>query len=499
MSDLNDKEIEFWLKHGYNVLLRGKHGVGKTARILDAFEKAGLKYQYFSTSTMDPWVDFIGVPKEMTNENGETYLGLVRPKQFAEDQVEAIFLDEFNRSSKKVRNAVLELIQFKSINGKVFKNLKVVWAAINPEDEEKTYDVEALDPAQLDRFHMIVDVPYMPSLDYFKAKYGEQNAKAAIEWWQSLEMAQKDLVSPRRLDYALDVFEKNGNIRSVLSGKGVPTTQLLNVLKKGSIVDRIEEFMKTKDKDNARTFLLNENNYNSAIPLILGDKEKTRFFVPLLTDEKIIALMNRNTEIEEQVFANYKDHKDLIEDLAKAGGSELAAKATKSIMLSEPEKQTAGQAAGSIYVTSCTLNIKHDPEKSVDTFLTDHKTLMKKHPLPSADSKTRQLYYDFLVKNVPFDFVSDETQVKGCQVAHAIVDLVTDIALHSRKDVLDKMSDLGKYLNHTMLYMGVFQQEPDADDTNKHDAKSFLIKNPTDVAKAIQKLQNHEVSLNVKQ
>lgn len=31
----------------------------------------------------------------------------------------------------------MELIQFKSINGKKFNNLKVIWAAINPDDGDK--------------------------------------------------------------------------------------------------------------------------------------------------------------------------------------------------------------------------------------------------------------------------------------------------------------------------------------------------------------------------
>ena len=79
---------------------------------------------------MHPWVDFIGVPKEKTDDNGNSYLDLVRPQEFQDDEVEAIFMDEFSSfTHKKVRNAVMELIQFKSINGRKFKNLKIVWAS----------------------------------------------------------------------------------------------------------------------------------------------------------------------------------------------------------------------------------------------------------------------------------------------------------------------------------------------------------------------------------
>jgi len=148
-------DLEFALQNNLNVLLVGKHGVGKTSTVLDVFEKNKINYLYFSAPTMDPWVDFVGVPKEKQDDNGKSYLDLVRPKAFQDDSVEAIFLDEYNRSPKKVRNAVMELIQFKSINGKKFNNLKVIWAAVNPSEEDDTnYDIEEIDPAQLDRFEI---------------------------------------------------------------------------------------------------------------------------------------------------------------------------------------------------------------------------------------------------------------------------------------------------------------------------------------------------------
>ena len=83
---INDSNLSFWIKNNYNVLFRGKHGVGKTATVLEAFNSHGLKWQYFSASTMDPCVDFIGVPKEKTDEKGNSYLDLVRPKHFQEDR-----------------------------------------------------------------------------------------------------------------------------------------------------------------------------------------------------------------------------------------------------------------------------------------------------------------------------------------------------------------------------------------------------------------------------
>ena len=121
---LIDAKLDFWINKNYNVLFIGKHGVGKTSMVKDAFNRAGLNWMYFSASTMDPWVDFVGCPKEIHKDDGTSYLDMVRPKQFHDDEVEALFFDEYNRSHKKVRNAVMELIQFKSINGRKYNNLR---------------------------------------------------------------------------------------------------------------------------------------------------------------------------------------------------------------------------------------------------------------------------------------------------------------------------------------------------------------------------------------
>ena len=63
--------LEFALTNNLNVLLKGRHGVGKTHMVIDLFQRKQLKYMYFSAATMDPWVDFIGIPKEAHDEKGQ--------------------------------------------------------------------------------------------------------------------------------------------------------------------------------------------------------------------------------------------------------------------------------------------------------------------------------------------------------------------------------------------------------------------------------------------
>lgn len=239
---ISAKNLDFWIENKLNVLLIGKHGVGKTAIILEAFKKHGLKYKYFSAATMDPWIDFLGVPKEALDKNGKPYIKLIRPQGFESDSVEAIFMDEYNRAPSKVRNAVMELIQFKSINGKKFKNLRFVWAAINPDDEEGTYNVEKIDPAQLDRFQIQVQVPYKPHKPYFQATYGEVGLHA-IEWWNELPNNIKDEVSPRRLEYAIQQVLRKGDPKDVLP-RNSNIAKFVQVVALGGTTKRLGELIK---------------------------------------------------------------------------------------------------------------------------------------------------------------------------------------------------------------------------------------------------------------
>lgn len=320
----------------------GKHGVGKTAVILEAFKAAGMRYQYFSASTMDPWVDFVGVPKEVTDADGSTYLDLVRPKHFQNDEVEAIFLDEYNRSTKKVRNAVMELIQFKSINGKRFEKLKVVWVAINPSDEDgkelSSYDVEELDPAQKDRFHVHIHIPYAPSKEYFEKTYNSDIARISINWWNNLNDKEKDLVSPRRLDYAMKMYSIKGNIRDIIPSS-IDVNKLITELATGLVTDKMMAFMKSGKVDEAREFINDENNYAACESFIKTKSNYYSFFLPLLPDEKISSLMHQEKKIASYIFTNVEKYYELVSDIAEASSGALSNEAADAMKKAKLKKR----------------------------------------------------------------------------------------------------------------------------------------------------------------
>lgn len=333
MSHFNDKNLDFWIEKSKNVLFRGKHGVGKTARVLESFKRHDLKFVYFSASSLDPFVDFCGIPTPKT-DNGSTKLDFALP-QWQLDGVEAIFLDEYNRAPKKVRNAVMELIQFKSINGRQLKNLKIVWAAINPEEEEgevSRYDVDMLDPAQLDRFHVVVNVPYQPEASYFRQKYGREQADIALSWWKDiLKDKEKDLVSPRRLDYMLETFNQGGEIKPMVHSS-INLQPLTQQLKNGSIEGQLKNIFDAKDAVAAKNWFRNENNFHNSINCVIESKELVEFFVPNMSNEKITVLMAQHNVIKEFVLNNYAQFKDLIHQIAGTKSSSLSAEASSVVV-----------------------------------------------------------------------------------------------------------------------------------------------------------------------
>ncbi len=309
---ITDKDFNFWIEHNLNVLFIGKHGVGKTTRIIEAFNRYNLKWKYFSAATIDPWVDFVGIPKEETDSSGHSYINFIRPREIEDDAVEAIFFDEFNRAPKKVLNSVMELIQFKSINGKKLNNLKIIWAAVNfNDDEEEIYSVEKIDPAQLDRFQVHVEIPYKLEKSYFSKKYDKGIATATIEWWNDLPAKIKDKVSPRRVEYALEVWKAGGDLGYILP-KESNIMNLLSRLKTGPY-ELLLESIKTLDPNSDEVKnIFSDINFTTWILNNVADKSISNslaVIIPNLSEEYISKLISenyKNSEIINLIYLHSK-------------------------------------------------------------------------------------------------------------------------------------------------------------------------------------------------
>ena len=285
---------------GLNVLLSGKHGVGKTAIIKEIFnEQFGpidVSWKYFSASTLDPWVDFIGIPKDYQNADGDTVFRIVPPESFTgKEKIEAIFLDEINRADEKTLNAIMELIQFKSINGRKFPHLKCVWAAENPaDDDDNDYSVRQLDPAQRDRFQIQLKVPYVLDKDYMVGKYGNVLFDISKEWWEGAKGERKKIISPRKLDDMLAGFARGYDISDFTTNisvtefkqnlESVGKFEQYRIIANSGDITNIKNFYtidKIRQAENLFPTLDPKNNiFNNVYPLVADEVKKyiTRTF-----------------------------------------------------------------------------------------------------------------------------------------------------------------------------------------------------------------------------
>jgi hypothetical protein len=222
----------------------------------------------------------------------------------------------------------MELIQFKSINGRKFKNLRMVWAAINPDDDDEGYNVERLDPAQKDRFHIYVNVPYEPDKEYFTRTYGVEAQKIAVKWWHELTKENKALVSPRRLDYMLDIFNKGcGDEVAATVPQQVPVTPLITQLRNGSVISKLHKLV--AEKGDIKGFLADENNYALCSKTIVEDAKLTKACLPHISEERQTVLATQHKQIETHIFDNFADYEPLIKVFANGPSVPLASKAKR--------------------------------------------------------------------------------------------------------------------------------------------------------------------------
>jgi Mg-chelatase subunit ChlI len=203
------QQLKQYMEADKNIIIAGEAGTGKTQMLKSAADELGLVMKYYSSSTLDPFADLVGIPVPNTSTKLVEYY---RPKEIDEAQV--IFFDELNRADPKTINAVMEIIQFKSINGDPLHNLRCVVAAINPVDDG--YNTEELDIAVRDRFDFFLTSEVVADYAFFKAKYGAAVARTAIDLFKEYQVSYKNdkrdkkntlgYFSPRRLEKVLDAF-----------------------------------------------------------------------------------------------------------------------------------------------------------------------------------------------------------------------------------------------------------------------------------------------------
>lgn len=202
MANMTSKELAGFIDNDMNVLISGPHGVGKSAIAKAAVAQLGYKCAMFTGSTMDPYLDLVGIPKTV-EKDGRDNLELIRPRKV--DEAEVVFIDEFNRmDDARGQNAFLEMALEHSINGEHLPNLKSVIVCINPPNDDGTkhqYQVNDLDPAMVDRFDVFETLEPEVSVSLFvQLGFTRQVATVLAKWWKTNNGVGDQYISPRRLE-----------------------------------------------------------------------------------------------------------------------------------------------------------------------------------------------------------------------------------------------------------------------------------------------------------
>jgi len=136
------------------VLIRGRHGVGKSEVVYMIAEQRGMPVVERRASQMTEG-DLLGLPDTAdTAINGRKCTTWNAPDWLvtACEQPVVLFLDEVDRATVEVRQGLFELTDSRKINGWNLHPDTLIIAAVNGGEHGAQYQVGEMDPAELDRW-----------------------------------------------------------------------------------------------------------------------------------------------------------------------------------------------------------------------------------------------------------------------------------------------------------------------------------------------------------
>lgn len=132
-----------------NVMLVGKHGIGKSRIIEDYYTKRNLPVVALFLGQMSDPGDLIGLPR-LNEKTGKT--DFMPPYWFPTDgKPIVLFLDELNRARPEMLQTVMDLVLNRKLAGKSLPEGSRILSAVNAGEE---YQVGDLDPALVSRFNI---------------------------------------------------------------------------------------------------------------------------------------------------------------------------------------------------------------------------------------------------------------------------------------------------------------------------------------------------------
>ena len=154
-------------KNPFPVMLRGRHGIGKSQCVYQIAATLGKKVVERRASTMTEG-DLLGLP---SIDGNSTKWNPPDWYKMACDEGVVLFLDEIDRATQEVRQGIFELTDSRKLSGWHLHPGTLVFAAVNGGTHGAQYQVGEMDPAELDRW-TVFDLEPTPEdwLDFAKDK-----------------------------------------------------------------------------------------------------------------------------------------------------------------------------------------------------------------------------------------------------------------------------------------------------------------------------------------
>ena len=139
-----------------NIMLVGKHGIGKSEILTSYFNSKGMKVVTLFLGQMADPGDIIGIPSKVEKQDAggkaTSRTDFTPPYWFPQDgQPIVLFLDELNRARPEILQTVMDLTLNRKLAGKALPEGSHVISAVNDGDE---YQLTDLDPALVSRFNI---------------------------------------------------------------------------------------------------------------------------------------------------------------------------------------------------------------------------------------------------------------------------------------------------------------------------------------------------------
>ena len=139
-----------------NIMLVGKHGIGKSEILTSFFNEKGLKVVTLFLGQMADPGDIIGIPSKVEKQDAKgkatSHTDFTPPYWFPQDdQPIVLFLDELNRARPEILQTVMDLTLNRKLAGKALPKGSHVISAVNDGEE---YQLTDLDPALVSRFNI---------------------------------------------------------------------------------------------------------------------------------------------------------------------------------------------------------------------------------------------------------------------------------------------------------------------------------------------------------